>query len=205
MKGKVNMAIAPDSLPVVTPVDYAQGPTQGKWIYKDYLSLPDDGQRYEIVNGVLFMAPSPNRWHQKAAGRIFAYLLEYVEDAGLGEVYDAPFDVLLAPDVVVQPDVLVVLNANREKITDKGIVGAPDLVVEVTSPGTATYDRHTKYVAYASARVPEYWIVDPAGRTVEVLVLEDDEYRTRGVFQGKAALPSQVVPGFLVRVEQFFV
>ena len=92
-KGDPNMAIAPDQLPMVRPADHIQGPGQGRWTYKDYAALPDDGKRYEIVDGVLFMAPSPGRWHQKAAGKLYKLLSSYIEDMGLGEVYIAPFDV----------------------------------------------------------------------------------------------------------------
>jgi Uma2 family endonuclease len=183
-----------DHLPTVIAANNIPGPGQGHWTYRDYVSLPDDGKRYEIVDGVLFMAPSPDRWHQKAAGRLFSYLLRYVEDAGVGEVYTAPFDVVLEPRVVVQPDVIVVLAANLNKITDKRIIGAPDLVVEVASPGPTGFDRREKQNAYARAGVPEYWIVDPAAHTIEVLVLEGAAYYSYGVFQGQTTLPSKIVP-----------
>src|SRR5215469_18123750 len=95
-------------IPMVTRADWVSGPGQGRWTYKDYAALPDDGKRYEIVDGVLFMAPSPGRWHQKAAGQLYKLLSSYIEDTGLGEVYIAPFDVELADDVTVQPDVMVI-------------------------------------------------------------------------------------------------
>jgi Uma2 family endonuclease len=189
---------------MVVPADHMPGPEQGHWTYEDYAALPDDGHRYEIVDGVLYMAPSPNEWHQNAALEIASYLRTHVKLTGLGRVYIAPFDVELNPRTVVQPDVLVILNANRNKITFSHIIGAPDLVVEVSSPGTVGYDREKKQSAYARAGVPEYWVADPWSRTVEVLTLEAGVYRSLGVFEGKAVLPSQVVPDFLVPVEQFF-
>jgi Uma2 family endonuclease len=189
---------------MVVPADDMPGPGQGRWTYKDYVALPDDGHRYEIVDGLLYMAPSPNEWHQTTAGRLFRYLSAYIEDSGLGRVYIAPFDVELDPKTVVQPDVIVVLNPNRDRITESRIIGAPDLVVEVSSPGSVGYDREKKQSAYARAGVLEYWIADPWSRTVEVLTLEAGAYRSLGVYEGKAVLPSQVVPDFLVHVEQFF-
>lgn len=200
------MITIPGSVPMVTPADHMLGPLQGNWTYEDYAALPDDGQRYEIVDGVLYMAPSPGRWHQKATVRFAYYLFMHVEQTGLGEVYEAPFDVELAHKTMVQPDVLVVLNANREKITDSRIIGAPDLVIEVASPGTAGYDRSKKQTAYARAGVPEYWIADPWSRTIEVLALEmgSAEYRSLGVFEGQATLPSRVVPNLPIQVGQFF-
>jgi len=204
MKGRIEMTTTSDKVPMVIPADWVPGPKQGCWTYDDYAKLPEDGKRYEIVDGVLYMAPSPNKWHQNAALEIATYLRTHVKLAGLGQVYIAPFDVELTPKDVVQPDILVVLNANLEKVADGRVIGAPDLVVEIASPGTSTFDRRKKYDAYASAGVPEYWIVDPRERTVEVLTLEAKEYRSQGVFYGKSILPSQVVPDFPVRGEQFF-
>lgn len=202
-KGRADMTTA-DKLTVVTPADWVPGPKQGWWTYNDYAALPSDGKRYEIVEGVLYMSPSPNIIHQRIAGRIFRYLATYIEDAGLGLVLDAPTDVELSPIDVLQPDVLVVLNAGLEKVQELKVVGAPDLVVEVASPSTSTQDRNKKYRVYAKAGVMEYWIVDPGTQTVEVLVLEAGEYRSLGIFRGQATLPSQVVPNLPVRVEQFF-
>ena len=191
-------------VPMVVPADDIPGPRQGHWTYQEYAAIPNDGHRYEIVDGVLYMAPSPNKGHQNAAGEIFSYLRTHVKLTGLGQVYIAPFDVELAPGTVVQPDVIVVLNPNLGIITESRIIGAPDLAVEVSSPGTVGHDRDKKQRAYAHAGVPEYWIADPWSRTVEVLTLEEGEYRSRGVFEGKAILPSKIVPVFLVHVEQFF-
>ena len=198
------MTTISDRLPVVTPVNKTLGPGQGHWTYEHYAALPDDGKRYEIINGVLYMTPSPSGSHQNVVGEFFAYLRMYIKLAGLGQVYMAPFDVELAPGYVVQPDVLVLLNTSLDKYTEKRILGAPDLVIEVASPSTSTYDRHKKNDAYAHAGVPEYWIVDPVARTVEILLLEGGEYQSLGVFQGKAFLPSKIVPEMNVHVEQFF-
>src|SRR5437660_3067583 len=104
--------IQTEELAVVTPADWVPGPPQGFWTYNDYAALPDDGKRYEIVNGVLYMAPSPSGAHQDAALEIASYLRTYIKLTGLGLVRIAPFDVVLSPGNVVQPDVLVVLNAN---------------------------------------------------------------------------------------------
>jgi len=198
------MTTTSDRLPTVIPADYVSGPEQGRWTYKEYAAIPDDGKRYEIVNGVLFMTPPPSIPHQRATGCFFRYLSTHVEDAGLGWVFVSPVDVQLAPNVVVQPNVAIVLKAGLEKITESRIIGAPDLVIEVASPSTATYDRREKYDAYARAGVPEYWIADPSAHTVEVFVLEGRKYRSLGVFRGGAKLPSKVVPELPVRVEQLF-
>ncbi len=190
---------------VVTPADNVPGPRQGHWTYDHYATLPDDGQRYEIVDGVLYMAPpSPSGFHQGAVNLLVTYLTIHVQFVGLGRVYSAPFDVELAPNTVVQPDVFVLLKESSSKFTPSRVVGAPELVIEVSSPRTVVHDLHRKYVAYAAAGVKEYWIVDPAAHTIEVLILENGEYHSAGVFSGEDTLPSQVVPNFPVQVQQFF-
>ena len=190
---------------IIITADTVQGPGQGNWTYEDYATMPDDGKRYQIVDGVLFMSLAPNIGHQETVGEIFAYLRDHVKHAKLGKVYIAPLDVELNLKTVVQPDVLVILYAHLERISDKRVIGAPDLVVEVASPGTTGFDRRQKQDAYAHAGVPEYWIVDPASHTVELLILENAVYRSLGIFQGQQTLPSTVVPGFFVQVEQFFI
>jgi Uma2 family endonuclease len=194
----------PDTLPLVVPADDTPGPPQGQWTYADYAALPDDGQRYELVAGVLYMVPAPTIAHQTASNWFAFYLTQYVQVAGLGRIFAAPVDVELAPGTVVQPDVLVVLNASLGIITPRRIVGAPDLVVEIVSPGTAGHDRRTKQDAYARAGVAEYWLADPAAQTVELLRLDGSAYRTINVYRGRATLPSQVAPALPVPVEQFF-
>lgn len=191
---------------VVTPANWVTGPQQGHWTYKHYAAFPEDGQRYEIVEGVLYMTPAPSIAHQRAAQKLFKRLSSSVEDADLGEVFIAPVDVELAPNVVVQPDIIVVLKANLEKITPTHIIGSPDLVVEVSSPRTVGYDRRVKQDAYARAGIQEYWIADPAAQTVEVLLLESGEYYSLGVFSGQMPLSSRVVPTIKeVQAERFFV
>jgi Uma2 family endonuclease len=192
-----------DVLPVVTAAAPLVGPPQGRWTYADYAALPDDGNRYEIIAGVLYMTPAPGTGHQSVSARLVTFLVTHVEFAGLGRVFAAPVDVELAPDTVVQPDIVVILSANLDRITPSRIIGAPDLVVEILSPGTAGYDRREKQDAYARAGVGEYWIVDPGAQTVELLTLDQGGYRSHGVFRGQARLPSSAVT-LPVPVERFF-
>lgn len=150
------------------------------------------------------MAPAPTPEHQDIVGMIFHYLLIQVKFAGLGRVFMGPIDVELGPKNVFQPDVVVLLNEHLDKIGEKKIVGAPDLVVEVASPSTALIDRVPKYEKYALAGITEYWIVKPEQQSVEVFTLDNGEYHSLGIFRGQDTLPSRVVPEFPVRVEQFF-
>ncbi len=188
------MALAMEKQTVVIPANWVPGPKQGEWTYHHYAALPDDGQRYEIIDGVLLMTPAPGIPHQKAAQHIFRYLATLVEDAGLGQVFIAPVDVELSPTFLVQPDVIVILSAEAQKVTTNRIIGAPSLVVEVSSPSTIGYDRREKQDAYARAGIPEYWIVHPGERTIEVLTLEGNEYSSLGIFSGQATLLSKIVP-----------
>lgn len=189
---------------VVLPADWVPGPRQGSWTYQDYLKLPEDGRRYEILNGVLLLMPAPKDSHQNAVLEIATHLRTYVKLAGLGKVRTAPLDVKLGPRNVFQPDVLVVLNEHLERLTEDGVMGAPDLTVEVLSPSTALEDRVDKHREYALAGVAEYWIVNPERRSTEVFVLEGKEFLSLGIFSGKDILPSRVVPQFPISVEQFF-
>ncbi|MDQ2888334.1 MAG: Uma2 family endonuclease [Chloroflexota bacterium] len=189
----------------MTPADWVPGPGQGNWTYDLYAALPDDGKRYEVVDGVLYMSPSPGDFHQKICLLVAHYLLTHVMLAGLGQVRPAPFDVELAPDTIVQPDVMVVLNAWLDRITPSRIKGAPDLVIEVLSPATEKYDRTEKRAAYERAGVTEYWLVDPIARTVEVLFLEEGTYRSAALLSGQDRLISRVVPTIEnIRVERCF-
>ncbi len=202
------MATQAEVLPVVAPAENVPGPgpAQGHWTYDEYAKLPGEGRLYQIVEGVLYMTPAPNLDHQAVCIRFSRYLLVHVEEGNLGRVFAAPTDVELAPDTVVQPDVIVVLKANAEIMHPSRIIGAPDIVVEVASPSTATHDRHTKFQAYARAGVREYWIAEPDAKTVELLELDEkrESYHTKGVYRGGASLRSSVLPDFATPVENFF-
>lgn len=189
---------------VVTPADDVPGPPQGCWTYDDYAAIPDDGRRYEVIEGVLYIMPGPRRAHQSTVLRFGHHLLTHVELTGVGWVLIAPFDVTLGVRSTVQPDVLVILRARADILTEKRVVGAPDLVIEVASPSTAGHDRRRKQDAYAGAGVREYWIAHPYERAIEVLVLEGKAYRSLGVFENGDKLPSVVLPELPVTVEQFF-
>jgi Uma2 family endonuclease len=200
----MTMATA-ERLSAVAPADWVAGPQQGRWTYQDYAAIPENGHRYEVVNGVLYMSPAPNVWHQNTIGEIFAYLRDFVRVNRLGRAFIAPLDVELSYENVVQPDALVLLSEHFDRITKSRIIGAPDLVVEVASPSTSRHDLHAKLDSYTNAGVPEYWVVNPEAQTVELLALQDGVYVSLGIFSGQATLPSQILPDFPVEVELFFV
>jgi Uma2 family endonuclease len=193
-----------EQYPIVIPADWVPGPKQGEWTYSHYVALPNDGQRYEIVNGVLTMAPAPSPEHQSIAVRLTYYVFPHVDLAGIGRLFTAPIDVELEPKNVFQPDAVVVLNAHLNRVAEKKIIGPPNLVVEIASPSTAVFDRLVKYEKYARAGITEYWLIKPTARTIEVLVLEGKEYHSLGIFSGQATLPSRILLDLPVCVEQFF-
>ena len=198
------MTLSETMLPYVQRADHIPGPPQGRWTYADYAALPNDGNRYEVINGVLYMAPAPIPLHQRTTVRFIHYLFVHVEEAGLGQVLSAPIDVELAPNMVLQPDVVVILKDNLAIVDEKKIAGIPDLVVEVASPSTAGYDRRQKQDEYFQAGVKEYWIADPYARTIEVLVIGQDAYQTAGVVAADALIPSKLLPGLPFPVKQLF-
>jgi Uma2 family endonuclease len=189
---------------LVQRADWLTQKPQGSWTYDDYVALPEDGNRYEIIDGVIYRIPMPETIHQACSVRIAYYFFESVDLANVGYVLTAPMDVKLSSGTTVQPDLIVVLNHKLSIITDANINGTPDLLVEILSPGTKTYDRTKKLQTYQKNTVPEYWIANPKTKEVEVLVLENGVYRSLGVFSGQATLPSQVLPNFPPTVNQLF-
>ena len=144
-----------------------------QWTADDLMSLPDDGNRYEIIDGDLFMTPAPAWRHQDAVGELFVLLREYVRREGVGHAVVAPADVLFSTHNVVQPDVFVVplvYGRRPERFDDAGRL---ILAVEVLSAGTARADRVKKRTLYREQNVPEYWIVDLDARTFERSTPED--------------------------------
>jgi len=199
------MATSPANLQIITLADWVPGLNQGDWTYNEYMTLPDDGQRYEIANGVLLSTPSSTGSHQDTIGEVCFYLRSHVKLAGLGLVIQTPFIVELSAKDVFQPDIFVVMNAHLDRVQEKKVVGAPDLVVEVSTSGTAAFDRLTRYDTYEYTGVLEYWILNLERRTVEVFVLEGDEYHSLGVFHGEQKVPSRLISWLSVRVDQFFI
>jgi len=188
-------------------VDEACWPIQGQWTWEDYLRLPDDGQRYEIVEGVLYVTAAPTFDHQFSAFELAAELRGFVKARRLGLVLVAPFDVRL-PGVAdpVQPDVLFFRSGNEPRKGDKHFQGVPDLVVEVLSPGTGRLDRRVKFEAYEKAGVAEYWLVDPGPRTIVVFELgaERRKYGEVGRFGPDESVRSVLLEGFETDVEALF-
>jgi len=177
-----------------------------KFNYQDYLQLPED-KRYEIIDGDLFMVPSPNEAHQRFLVTLTNIMVNYVRKNKLGSIYCAPFDVLFSEEDIVQPDIIFVSNENRKIITKDNIKGAPDLLVEILSPGTSKRDLGIKKKLYAKNGVCEYWIVDPAQETIEVLNLKEGAFLGKSYNTGvgqTSRLSSSVIQGFDIDIKEIF-
>jgi Uma2 family endonuclease len=180
-------------------------PEQGQWTFDDWLRLPDDGFRYELIQGELLMSPPPSVEHQNAVSSLLMAMRYHARKNKLGLVLTAPISVRLAEwDVVVQPDVLFVSASKRAIVKKNFIEGAPDLVVEVLSSSNWMIDRGRKQELYQPAGVTEYWVVDYRTHFIDVFVLESDEYIQRGHYSESDVARSEVLTGFSVSVEEVF-
>ncbi len=137
--------------------------------YDDFRLFPDDGKRHEIIDGEHYVTPSPNRRHQQLVGRLHARIAWHLEShPGAGEIYLAPFDVVLSFHDVVEPDLLFVAADQKDILTDKNVQGPPALVIEVLSKSTRKRDAQTKRRLFERTGVREYWLVDPELDAVQV-------------------------------------
>lgn len=168
-------------------------PRDTPWTYDDLRALPEDGKRYEIIEGVLYEVTGPKPPHAIVLIAAIDALAEPVRQAG-GIRLTAPIDVFFPGADPVQPDLLVLLPGGRARIGPAGVIGPPDLVVEVLSPSTRGYDVLTKRSLYGRAGVREYWLVDPDRATIEVLALVGDSLNHAGLFAGSARVRSLVLP-----------
>jgi len=144
--------------------------------YEDYCRLPDDGRRHEIIDGEEYMSPSPTTPHQRIVQRLHLSLAPFVNERSAGEVFIAPYDVLLSEHDIVQPDVLFVAAERLDLVKERGLEGAPTLIAEVVSEGNRRHDEVRKRKLYERHGVPEYWVVDPALGTVKVYRKPDGGY-----------------------------
>ena len=174
-----------------------------RYTYDDIMKFPDDGYRYEIIEGELHMSPSPFFYHQQIQTRLSTMLYNYVEKHNLGIVLNAPMDIVFGMTNIVEPDIIFISNERKEIISNR-IIGAPDLLVEIISESTEARDRTTKKTLYEKFGVSEYWIVDPEKETVDQFILKKNKYLHQGTLSGNTTLRSLSVKGFTVKVKKIF-
>ena len=166
--------------------------------YADYVALPDDGRRFELVDGELFELAAPSTRHQDIVVRLGAAIFNHVQRVGHGRVYVAPCDVVLADTVTVQPDVIYLSDADLHRVTAPNIQGPPTLVVEVLS--VPRHDLVRNRELYARFGVPEYWVVHPDADRVEVYRLAGAAYAKPLVVEPGEQLATDLVPGLVIDV-----
>lgn len=179
--------------------------TEIKFTYRDYINLPEsETERHELLEGELIMVPSPNEPHQKVSRNLEFIIWEFVKQRKLGMVYDAPIDVVLSKEVVVQPDIIFISEKRKGIITKKNIKGTPDLVIEILSPGTSGKDRTIKHTLYARYGVKEYWIAGPKKENIEIYVLEKEGLKLEKKYSSPDKLHSPLLKGLEVPLLEVF-
>ena len=181
-----------------------------RYTYRMYCEMEDDGNRYEIIDGVPHMMAAPSLQHQRIIGDIFLRLRSFLHGKKC-EVYFAPLDVRLAiygeagDDVinVVQPDVMVFCDP--KKLDDNGAIAAPDIAIEVISPASAKNDRYRKFNLYEKAGVREYWIVDGAHEAVEIYVNENGKFIRYAFLQNEDVITSTIIKDLEIKASEIFV
>ncbi len=174
----------------------------GKFTYDDYVTWPDE-ERWEIIDGIAYdMSPSPMVKHQRMSANLFRLIDGALQGTECLPLY-APIDVVLSENNIVQPDIIVVCDP--QKITEKNIQGAPDMIVEILSPSTSQKDRWIKRKLYEKFHVLEYIIVDPDAQYVERYLLEDNSLFNRGeMFEAQQILQLKSVNNLEIPLWEVF-
>jgi Uma2 family endonuclease len=172
--------------------------------YEDFRQLPDDGKRYELIQGRVHLSPAPSVRHQFVSQNLATSLGPFVVKNHLGELLAAPVDVRLSEDTGLQPDLVFVAAQRLEIVQENFIAGAPDLVVEILSPSTVAHDRATKLNLYAEAGIPVVWLMDSLAKTVEVLRLHGDKYVVESILAGRQTFSFSLFPGWEITLDQLF-
>ena len=173
------------------------------WTYADLKELPDDGRRWEIIEGMLVEMAGPTTAHGRVMRNLLTHLVPVLNRAA-ADWYAAPLDVVLPDGSVVEPDLFAILPGESARTTPRAVAGAPDLVVEVLSPSIRRHDTVTKRALYEKAGVREYWLVDPEARTVEILVLGDGTLHLRQRCAGADVVASPLLPEVAFRAAEAF-
>ena len=174
--------------------------------YEDYCEIPEDGNRYEVIRGSLFMSPTPFIRHQQIVTSLGGLLYRFVKDVGAGIALVSPVDVVLSEENVVQPDIVFISKVRQSIVSEKNVQGAPDLVVEILSEGNRRHDEVTKRKLYERFGVQEYWIVDPELETMKIYRLENEAYNRIAELstENSDTLRSQLLPGFECDLKEMF-
>jgi Uma2 family endonuclease len=173
--------------------------------YEEYRLLPDDGNRYELIEGELFIvSPAPSTRHQTILTNLLVALATALHKPGLARVFPAPTDLVLSATTAVQPDVIVIAGANTSIITPRAIEGVPDIAVEILSPSSLDRDRYIKKRLFQRAGVREYWVIDPEASSLIVYRLDQGTYGIRARYDRTSVLESPEFPALRIPLRDVF-
>lgn len=193
------------TLVIPTTALAVKSPLQGHWTYSDWEKLPADGNRYEIIDGVLYVSTAPSLFHQWIVQQFYDLVGAPAKRAKLGVPFFAPVGVIMPNCDPVQPDFVFVLASNLSILKDRRIMGVPDLIVEALSPGTAAYDEDVKLKAYANAGVAEYAVIDPEKLTPRLYTLEKvSKYSAPREYSNEDIMSFSCLPTITLRVGDLF-
>lgn len=182
----------------------AQPSPRSPILYEEYRLLPEDGRRYELIEGDLLVSPGPSLRHQTVSRRLQFELMKALEEPGLAQIFNAPIDVVLAPTTCVQPDLVVVTAENARILTHRAIEGVPDILVEILSPTSRERDQDLKRELYERFAIREYWIVDPESGLLVVHRHDGERYEVRARYDRNGTLECPEFPGLAVPLAHVF-
>jgi Uma2 family endonuclease len=173
-----------------------------KLTYEDYACLPADGKRYEVLEGELIMNPAPNLSHQGVSRNLEFILFQHIKENGAGALYDAPVDVILDDQTIVQPDLLFVSQERAAILSSRGVEGPPDLVVEIHSSSTMRTDRVSKFQIYARFGIEWYWMADPQVQVLQEYALSPEGYTLVSEHRGNSLFKPALFPALTIDLGQ---
>lgn len=179
-------------------------PPQGEWHESDFFALPDSNRIIELSEGEICMSPPPTPQHQRVVKRLFRAVDHYVRHTEFGETFFAPVALRLWEGKIREPDVLVLKQNQLHQITDQYIDAPVTWVAEVVSPGSVEVDSQEKVADYAAARIPEYWLIDPAAETIRIYILSGNEYTLADTLKSGDKASSRQMAGFETEVNRIF-
>lgn len=173
-----------------------------RFLASDIWDAPDNGKTYEVIDGELYVSPSPAWKHQYQLNRLNRRVINWVFDHDLGSVVTSPMGVVLDDENGLEPDLIYLSPAREHFISERGVEGPPDLVVEVLSPSTEARDRGIKLRRYAASGVSHYWILDTDGPRIEERILGEDGYQLVGMFGPGSVFRPTLFPGLEIPLDE---
>ncbi len=178
--------------------------SQKEFFTREVYDLLPEGAPYQLIGGKLIMTPAPVPFHQDVSRNLEIIIYNWLKQHDFGKIYDSPIDVELNETTIVQPDLLVIKKERLDIIKEKRIVGSPDVVIEILSSENAYYDLRKKFKIYENAGIPEYWIVDPEIKSIEIYRNENGRYKLIKEVEKEGAIESEVLNGLSVDLTEVF-